>query len=176
MLGHEKGMVLVMEEKKTVFDYCGRVFITFGFSILVLNIFCILVGEAARDVSSLYALGRDGLSIATMMQFFGVSVCITGFRTLFFTDGIIKRMSVTMRTVCMLLCVIGMILICAAGFGWFPVDMWQAWVGFFISFAVCFLGSFVITLRKERTENRRMEEALQKLKERELEVEKCKMP
>lgn len=161
-----------MEEKKTVFDYCGQVFITFGFSILVLNIFCILVGEDAQEVSTLYALGKDGLSVATMMQFFGMSVCITGLRTLFFTDVFIKRMSVVMRTVCMLLGIIGMILLCVAGFGWFPMDMWQAWAGFLISFGVCFLGSCLLTLLKERTENRRMEEALRKLKERESETEK----
>lgn len=156
-----------MEDKKTVFDYFERVFITFGFSILVLNVFCVLVGEDAQGISSLYSMGKEGLSIATMMQFLGVSACITAFRAIFFTDGIIKRMSVTMRTVCMLLCVIGLIVVCAAVFGWFPVDMWQAWAGFFISFGLCFVGSFLIAFLKERTENRKMEEALQKLKERE---------
>lgn len=156
-----------MEEKKTLFDYVGHVFITFGFSIVVLNVFCVLVGEDAQEISTLYSMGKDGLSVATMMQFLGVSVCITGLRVLFFTDGIIRRMSVTMRTVCMLLCVIGLIVVCAAVFGWFPVDMWQAWAGFFISFGLCFVGSSLITFLKERTENRQMEEALQKLKERE---------
>lgn len=156
-----------MEERKTVFDYCGRVFITFGFSILVLCIFCMLVGEEAWEVSSLYSLGKDGLSVATILQFFGISVCITALRTLFFTDGVIKRMSVTLRTVGMLLCVIVLIIVCAAIFGWFPVNMWQAWAGFAGSFGVCFVGSFILTLLKERTQNRRMEEALLRLKEQE---------
>lgn len=156
-----------MEEKRTVFDYCGHVFITFGFSILVLSIFCSIVGEEAREVSSLYSLGKEGLSVATILQFLGVSVCITAFRTIFFTDGVIKRMSVTLRTVCMLLCVIVMIIVCAAVFGWFPADMWQAWAGFAVSFGVCFVGSLMLTLLKERTQNRRMEEALSRLKEQE---------
>ena len=156
-----------MEEKRTIFDYCGHVFITFGFSILVLSIFCSIVGEEAREVSSLYSLGKEGLSVTTILQFLGVSVCITAFRTLFFTDGVIKRMSVTMRTVCMLLCVIVMIIVCAAVFGWFPIDMWQAWMGFAVSFGICFVGSFVLALLKERTQNSRMEEALSRLKEQE---------
>lgn len=156
-----------MEEKKTVFDYCGYVFITFGFSILLLSIFCSVVGEEAREVSSLYSLGKEGLSVATILQFLGVSVCITALRTLFFTDGVIKRMSVTMRTVCMLLCVIVMIIVCALVFGWFPVDMWQAWAGFAGSFGVCFGGSCILMLLKERTQNSRMEEALSRLKEQE---------
>lgn len=156
-----------MEENKTIFDYCGAVFLTFGFSILVMSIFCILVGEEAGAVSSLYALGKDGLSLATIWQFFGMSACITLLRMLFFTDRLIKRMSVTLRTVCMLLCVIGLIVLCAKVFGWFPVDMWQAWAGFAASFGVCFLGSCLLMFLRERTQNRRMEEALARAKERE---------
>lgn len=156
-----------MEEKKTILDYCASVFITFGFAILVLSIFCVLVGEEAWEVSSLYSMGKEGLSVATIMQFFGMSVCITLLRILFFTDSVIKKMSVTLRTICMLVCIIGLIVMCAAVFGWFPVNMWQAWAGFAVSFGLCFVGSCLVMLLKERTQNRRMEEALARLKEQE---------
>ena len=154
-----------MEDRKTIFDYAGQVFITFGFSIMALNLFCIFIGEYAQDVSSLYSMGKEGLSTATMMQFLGVSVCITGLRFLFFTDRIIRQMSITVRTVCMLLSIIGLIVLCAFLFGWFPVNMWQSWTGFFITFSLCFVGSMIIMRLKEKTENREMEEALQRLKE-----------
>lgn len=153
-----------MEERKTMFDYAGQVFIIFGFSIAVLNLFCVVVGEYAQDISGIYSMGKEGLSTATMMQFFGVSVCITGFRFLFFTDRIIKQMSITVRTVCMLLSIIGLIVLCTLMFGWFPVGMWQAWMGFLVTFGACFVGSMTITQLKEKTENRKMEEALQRLK------------
>lgn len=153
-----------MEERKTIFDYAAQVFIIFGFSIAVLNLFCIVVGEYAQDASAIYSMGKEGLSTATMMQFFGVSVCITGFRFLFFTDRIIRQMSITVRTVCMLLAIIALIVLCTLMFGWFPVDMWQAWMGFLVTFGVCFVGSMTITQLKEKTENRKMEEALQRLK------------
>lgn len=155
-----------MEDKKTIFDYAGQVFITFGFSIVALSLFCVLVGEQAQEVSSIYSMGRDGLSIATMMQFLGVSVCITGFRFLFFTDRIIRQMSITVRMVFMLLSIIVLIVLCAAVFGWFPIGMWQAWTGFFTTFAVCFVCSMLIARLKEKTENRKMEEALRRLKEK----------
>lgn len=154
-----------MEERKTIFDYAGQVFIIFGFSIAVLNLFCIVVGEYAKDVSSIYCMGKEGLSTAAMMQFFGVSVCITGFRFLFFTDRIIRQMSITVRTVCMLLSIIVLIALCTLIFGWFPVNMWQAWIGFLVTFGLCFVGSMTITQLKEKTENRKMEEALRRLKE-----------
>lgn len=156
-----------MEEKKTILDYCASVLITFGFAILVLSIFCVLVGEEAWEVSSLYSMGKEGLSVATIMQFFGMSVCITLLRILFFTDSVIKKMSVTLRTIYMLVCIIGLIVMCAAVFGWFPVNMWQAWAGFAVSFGLCFVGSCLVMLLKERTQNRRMEEALARLKEQE---------
>lgn len=154
-----------MEDRKTLFDYAGQVFIIFGFSIVVLNLFCTLVGEYAQDVSSIYSMGKEGLSTATMMQFLGVSVCITGLRFLFFTDKVIREMSITVRTVSMLLSIIGLIVVCAFMFEWFPVDMWQPWAGFLITFALCFTGSMCVTRMKEKTENRKMEEALQRLKE-----------
>ena len=156
-----------MEERKTIFDYVGQVLITYGFSIIALNLFCILVGEYAQDVSSIYSMGKEGLSTATMMQFFAVSICITGLRVLFFTDRMIKQMSVTARTVCMLLSIIVLIVLCAAAFHWFPIGMWQAWTGFLVTFAICFVCSMSLTRLKEKTENRKMEEALRRLKERE---------
>lgn len=154
-----------MEERKTIFDYIGQIFIIFGFSIMTLNIFCALVGEDAQGVSTIYSMGKEGLAVTTMVQFFGVSVCITVLRAFFFTDRIIKKMSVTMRSVCMLTSIVVIVVFCAVIFGWFPVTMWQSWAGFLITFALCFVGSLFLMTLKERTENRKMEEALQRLKE-----------
>lgn len=119
-----------MEEQKTIFDYLGQVMITFGFSVAVMNVLCLLVGEEAREVSTIYSLGKEGLSVATMLQFLVVAVCITGLRVLFFTDRIIRQMSITVRTVCMLSAVVVVIVIFTVLFGWFPVDMWESWAAF----------------------------------------------
>lgn len=155
-----------MEERKTIFDYLGQVMVTFGFSVFVMSVLCLLVGEEAQSVSTIYSLGKEGISVETMMQFLGVSVCITGFRYLFFTDRVIKWMSVTMRTVCMLSATIVVIVLCTVLFGWFPVGQWQAWASFLVTFALCFGGSLAVTQLKEKSENRKMEEALRKIKEK----------
>lgn len=52
-------------------------------------------------------------------------------------------------------------------FGWFPINMWQSWMMFFLSFGICFFISTLLTAWKERVENRKMEEALKKLKQEE---------
>lgn len=156
-----------MEEQKTIFDYLGQVMITFGFSIMTMSVLCLLVGEEAQDVSTIYSLGKEGLPVDTILQFLGVAVCITGLRFLFFTDRIIKQMTITMRTVCMVTVIVAVIVLCTVAFGWFPVDMWESWAAFFLTFFLCFAGSLLVMHLKEKAENRKMEEALRRIKETE---------
>lgn len=154
-----------MEREKTIFDYIGQVFIIFGGTIMILNVFCLLFGEGAKTVSTMFALGENGLSVATMMQFFLLSVCITGCRFLFFTDRIIKNLFLPLRTVGMFAAVVITIVVFVLCFGWFPVYYWQAWVGFVVSFVLCAGISMVVSVWKEKTEEDKMAKALERLKE-----------
>lgn len=154
-----------MEREKTIFDYMGQVFIIFGGTIAILNIFCLIFGEDAQSFSTMFALGNSGLSVATMAQFLLVSVCITFWRFLFFTDRILKNLSLPVRTVGMFVAVILTIVAFVFLFSWFPIDYWQAWLGFFLSFIICVGISMAISVLKERTEEERMAKALERLKE-----------
>lgn len=156
-----------METKKTIFDYIGQVFLIFGITILVLNVFCILFGDSAKNFSTMFALGSAGLRVQTMLQFFGVAVCIVFLRFLFFTDVIIKKMPIVVRAVSMVTAVVLVIAVFIWAFGWFPVHIWRAWVMFFFCFGVSFAISMVVTTWKERMENRKMEEALARIKQEE---------
>lgn len=155
-----------MEEKKNIFDYLGQVFCTFGISMLIMALFCKLVGEEAGEISTMFALGREGVPVTTMLQFFIVNVLIAGFRFLFFSEGIIRHMSLFKRTLCMLCCVLVTIGVCVYVCGWFPFRVWRAWLAFFISFGICFIISLLIMHLKEKLENRRMEEGLKRAKEK----------
>lgn len=156
-----------MENRKTIFDYLGQALMVFGVTILILNLLCYIVGEKAKEFSTIFQMGSDGLSLSTMLQFFGTAVLITIVRLLFFTDVIFKKKSIASRTICMVLSVIVLIGIFACLFGWFPVNMWQAWVGFFVSFFLCFVVSAIISIKKEKMENEALETALKKLQEKE---------
>lgn len=156
-----------MKENRTIFDYLAQVLIIFGFSMLCLNIFCLVFGEAAREYSSMFRLGRQGIPAEIAFQYLGVSALITGARYLFFTDRMIRKMAVWLRTVCMLGTVILIISASIVLFGWFPTDMWQPWVLFFVCFGVSFLGSLLLMSLKEKIENRKLNEALDRLKEKE---------
>ncbi len=156
-----------MEKKGTIFDYLSQVLIVFGFAMLMLNIFCLLFGDSARGFSGLFELGSKGVPAGIAFQFLCVSALIVGIRIVFFTDILIKKMSSRLRTLCMLTAVVTVIAAFVRGFDWFPTDMWQPWAMFFVCFGLSFLGSFGVMSLKERAENRRMEEALQRWKEKE---------
>ena len=49
-------------------------------------------------------------------------------------------------------------------FGWFPINEVGAWIGFIVSFAVCTAVSAVFMRLEERAENKKMQEALNRLK------------
>ena len=156
-----------MEEKKTIFDYLAQVMIIFGFAVLILNIFCLAFGDSAKDISTIFALGTQGIPASVCFQFLCVSVLLTGARYVFFTDMVIKKMPVWLRTVCMMTFAIILIAVFILLFRWFPADMWQPWLMFFLCFGVCFVGSCLFVTFKEKVENRRMEEVLRRLKEAE---------
>lgn len=153
-----------MKERKTWMDYVEQVLKIFGFSIIILNIFCLLFGEDAEEISSIFSMGKAGLSIGTMMQFLLAAAWIVLMRFLFFTDIFVKDMRVLFRTFGMIVSSLVMMVFCIWAFRWFPIDDWLPWTMFFLSFGICFVISLVLTVVKERMENRKMEEALKKLK------------
>lgn len=156
-----------MEEKRTVFDYLAQVLIVFGFAVLTLNVFCLVFGNSAKEFSAMFALGDRGIPAQIVFQFLGVSVLLVGVRFLFFTDIVIKKMPIWLRTVCMLIVIVMIIAAFVIAFDWFPADMWQPWAMFFVCFILSFLGSYLVMIVRAKLENNRMDEALRRLKEME---------
>lgn len=156
-----------MEEKRTIFDYMAQVLIVFGFAMLMINVFCLVFGNSAKEFSSMFELGNQGIPSKIVFQFFCVSVLIVGVRFIFFTDTIIKKMPIWLRTICMLTAIVIIIAAFVILFHWFPADMWQPWAMFLICFGISFLGSYFVMVIREKVENKRMNEALQRLKEKE---------
>ena len=73
-----------MEKKRTIFDYLGQVLMIFGITILILNVFCVVFGENAKEISTMFAMGSDGISVSTSFQFLLVSIIVVVLRFLFF--------------------------------------------------------------------------------------------
>lgn len=153
-----------MKKGANIFDYLGQIFMVFGYSVLTLNIFCLLFGESAKGFSTIFSLGGEGLGIATLLEFFLLCAVIVTLRFLLFTDGWIRNLSIPARTTLMFGLVILAIILFVILFGWFPVDYAPAWIGFFLCFGISAGVSTAIAAAKERLENKKMEEALERLK------------
>lgn len=154
-----------MEDKKTIFDYFGQLFATYGITVAIFIVFGMVVGEEAGEYSTLFALGNRGISIQTLAQLLLLALVITIVQILFLTDKWVKNMQLLLRNVCFFGCICVAIVVFAALFAWFPIGDMKAWIGFTVSFAVCTVVSVVIGRAEEKAENRKMEQALKKFRE-----------
>lgn len=154
-----------MRRKDDVFRFLGHILVIFGLTVGILSVLACVVGEDAKPYSNIFSMGDQGLSLETLAHFFMLSVVITSLRFVLFTDGLISRISLALRTCLMFFLVVLIIAVYAVLFGWFPVNMLEAWGAFFACFAVCALASSYLMAWKTDRENKEMEEALKRLKE-----------
>ncbi len=154
-----------MEKKHTIFSYLIQVFMIYGIGNLLLNIFALIFGASAIEYSTIFSIGNKGVGIATCFQFFCAMALIVAIEYFFTSDFMIKKLSFVPRTAllfgCALAVIIGFILI----FGWFPPDEILPWIMFMVCFLISFGISAVVSTAYERSENKKMAEALQKFKE-----------
>ncbi len=154
-----------MEENRSIFDYIAKVFTVFGVVILIHVIIGLLVGDDTSEMSTLFSLGSEGLAMNTLLQLFVLSVVVIVLQTLFLTDKIIKNMSIVLRIILMFVSVTCAIIVFVLAFKWFPVGDPIAWIGFFVSFAICSLAGVTFSRLKEQAENKKMDAALKKFNE-----------
>lgn len=156
-----------MLKKNTIFDYLTQVCVIWGVSTLSCCLFCFLFGESAKGLSTIFELGNAGLSVATLLEFLGLAIIITGLRWIFFTDVLIKEMSILWRTILMLVTVILAVIVFSYLFGWFPMNQLLPWVMFLICFFVCAFISVIVSVLKEKND-KKMQDALERLRGEEL--------
>lgn len=157
-----------MIRKNTIFDFMINVMVVFAISIISICLFTFLFGKEAGGVSSIFALEEKGIPLSTVIQLLLLAFIITMMRWIFFTDKIIKTLSLTFRIILMFVTVIIMIGIFAAIFQWFPVNMVKPWIMFFVCFAICAIVSVIISSLKEKKENEKLQEALELLKQEDM--------
>ena len=151
-----------MEEKKSIFNYISRCFETYGILVVIFMIFSSIVGEGAAEYTPLFSLGKQGLSLATLLELLLLAVLITVAYSIFMSDSLIKNMRVPIRTVLYLITVTACIIVMIFIFKWFPMNDVKSWAGFIICYIFSLGISVFITFMRERMENNRMQEALDK--------------
>lgn len=150
-----------MNQKNTILDFFNQVFVIFGITVVCLMVFVALFGEDAEGVSTIFGLGSKGITIATLLQYLLLSVLITALRLIYFTDKFMKKAPIALRTFLMFVSIIITIAVFAMVFGWFPVHMWQAWLAFFVCFGISAGISTAVSVVKEKTDNEKLQAALE---------------
>ena len=153
-----------MEEKKTVFNYISQLFAIYGVVTVIFVVINIIIGNEAGSVSTLFSLGSTGLSTRTLIQLFILVVIVTVDDNIFLTDLVIKNMPLVLRNILFFAVILVTITVFAAVFGWFPLDNIGSWIGFIVSFSVCAAVSSILMRMEEKAENKKMQDALNRLK------------
>lgn len=154
-----------MDKRFTLFGFLAQVFMIYGIIIALLNIFCLLFGSEAAGYSTIFSLANAGLSVATSMQFLLAITIVIALRLVFMTDTLIKNMPLGVRIAALFVSGFAVIIAFVFLFGWFPVDDPLAWIMFLICFPVSCTVSVVISTAAERQENRKLDDALKRIKE-----------
>ena len=154
-----------MDERKTITDYIAQIFGLFGFTMIIMMSFSILVGDDVCGYTTLFVSGTVGVPTAIMAQFLVLSIINVFIRFIFLTDHLIKEMALMLRIILTLLSVLLSSSIFIIIFGWFPVYMWQPWVLFIGSFLLCSAIGIFVTSVQNKKENKRMAEGLANLRE-----------
>ena len=155
-----------MEENKSIFYYISRLFVSFGVSLFSVALLNMLVGSEAKEFSSLFSLAGEGIATSTILQFMLLSLVITIAQALFLSDICIKNMSLKLRIALFFTSIIVTIAFFAYFFNWFPLNKVSAWVGFLLSFGICTGLGALFGFFKERTENEKMNSALEKYRDK----------
>lgn len=151
-----------MEDRKTVFTYIGETFAAFGIIVFLFILITAGIGKAAEGYSTFFEFGNRAISLHTLLQFLGLAIVSNVCRNVLFDDRWIRSMSLFARNVVFFLIITVTIVIFVILFDWFPINDIKAWIGFIVSFAVSSTIAVVLSRIRERTENDKMNRALEK--------------
>lgn len=156
-----------MEKKFSLTDYLTQTFMVYGITVAMLNIFCLQIGHKAQALSSIFALGAQGIPVSACLEFLPAIAIVVALKYVFMTDWLIANMPLAARVAALLACVFAVVTAFVLLFGWFPADNMVAWALFLLCFSVSCAASTAASVISQRRQNRELSEALSRLKEEE---------
>lgn len=156
-----------MDRNFSILKFLSQVFMIYGITTGLLNIFCILFGTSACGLSTIFSLGKAGVGVETSFQFLLAVAVVVGLKLIFTTDILIKNMPLAARIIALFASAFAVIVAFIFLFNWFPADLPLAWIMFIVCFVISCTAGTIISVIFEKQENRRLEEALKRYKEEE---------
>ncbi len=152
-----------------IYKFISQVLIIFSATVLFISFVGIFVGESAREYSTMFSLGSKGIAFDTVLQILLSSIVISSIDKIFLSEKILKKLSGLWKRILMIISIIAAIVIFIICFKWFPVNLVEAWIGFFVSFVGFFTVSTVVMLTKTKREAKKYDELLENYKKRHVE-------
>lgn len=156
-----------MEKKFSLTDYLTQTFMVYGITVALLNIFCLQIGQKAQALSSIFALGSQGIPVSACLEFLPAIAVVVALKYVFMTDWLIADMPLAARITALFACVFVVVTVFVLLFGWFPADDAAAWILFLLCFSISCAASITASLISQRKQNRELSEALNRFKEEE---------
>lgn len=149
-----------------LYKFIAQILIIFSVTMLFITFNGIIAGESAKEYSTMFSLGNKGVSFDTILQILLSSVVVSLINQVFFSEKLFKNMMMLWKIILMIIFIIAAIVIFTIYFKWFPINLAEAWIGFFVSFGGFFLVSTVIMITKTKREAKKYEELLENYKKK----------
>ena len=153
--------------KKHILGYIKAVLFNLGLSSLATVILIMLFGDEIKGISTIGALGSEGIPVRLYLQLLFLCLIVNGLSRLFLSSLVIKNMKPSLRIILAAGCAFPIVLGSAILFGWIPVHETGGLIGIAVA-AVCFPCCFYFSarrfIRREKAENEQLAKALERYK------------
>lgn len=152
------------DENKKIISSTAEVF---TLSVILIAIFNFIFRSESAEISKyseLFTLCGQGLSLKALAELLFMAVAISLVRYFWFSDRFFKNMLMFRRITFMLISMFVLAAIFSASFRWFPIDMWEAWAGFIISFIFSTLIGYGSMMIRSKIESNKYQQVFDEYK------------
>ncbi|NLY20359.1 MAG: DUF3021 domain-containing protein [Tissierellia bacterium] len=138
--------------KIKIMKILNQILIDFVIVVLVLMVVGPIVGNDAKEISTLFSLGSVGIEYITLFQALLIAVVSTLLSELLTSDLIFKNMLLLWKTVITLFIVGISAGSMSALFGWLPKDDFKIWIMYIVCFLICATISILVVMKNKKDE------------------------
>lgn len=151
-----------MEVSEKIVKYIERTLITFSILVLLFSLLNFFFDENVSKISLLFEFVKNALSLKLIFQLFIFSFVVNAITFFMGSDFMIKRMGRALRLVLMFILIFISLAVMIVLCHWFPPQETLPWLLTAIGFVLSFTMTVVIDSLKERHENEKINDALNK--------------
>lgn len=148
----------------TILNIMKKTAIPFLVCVMFICIIGRFMGEELIPISTLFQNGS--IAYSTLFQVFSLSLIVGMINVVFDSPKFMKKTLLLYKIICRLVIVVLITVLYIYLFDWFPFTNVTAWIGFAVTFGICFGFAFSLSLYTTRKKNQEYQELLNNYKKR----------